>query len=337
MSEELNYPNVAAVRDQARRAWEKQARKNIAIQERIGESISWWIVVVALVFFALSAPHTATVFAMLTPWFGYVAPIGVELGQLFTAFRRKYSKSQGQRVPKSNWALEILLFTTAIIVNGAGSFAAVVETSDKTQNKSMAELMSQYGSLPATSQVALFLVPIAALIIPIGAAVAGESLASLFLERKARGGGLLDERWRDVSAEIEFLALRDAAIGRGIAPKDAARWAYQITGYGSSIGQAKRKDSEHQQASTGRPVDRESERQAVIVNASSGYTKRMDARSVIRDYLTRHPEMRGSLNEIVDAIYNETGVKVGRSSVHNVLQESPTEHPEFGSNGHHGN
>ncbi len=302
------YPNVAIIRDNARRAWEKQARKQIAIQERIGESISWWIVVVALVFFALSAPHTATVFAMLTPWFGYVAPIGVELGQLFTAFRRKYAKSQGQRVPKSNWALEILLFTTAIIVNGAGSFAAVVDASKQTQNKSMSDLMSQYGSLPATSQVALLLVPIAALIIPIGAAVAGESLASLFLERKARGGGLLDERWRDVSAEIEFLALRDAAIGRGIAPKDATRWAYQITGYGRpsvSVRADKRTGGQPDKAlSAGH-------------NTGQGYSKAMDARTRAQLFIEEHGET--ALQMSVRELASEVGI--GKTVAAEVMAE----------------
>src|SRR3989304_9212820 len=97
--EREKYPNVAHVRLYARQQWEKQARKRISIQERIGQSISWWLVMIALVFFLLSAPHTARIFGMLTPTLGYIAPVGVEMGLLYTAFRRKKAHTLNERVP----------------------------------------------------------------------------------------------------------------------------------------------------------------------------------------------------------------------------------------------
>jgi hypothetical protein len=329
-----NYPNVSEVRAKARQAWEKQARKNISLVDRIGEKISWAIVIVAVVFFVLSAPHTVQVFGLLTPVVGFIAPVGIECTQLFLSFWRKLSRANKRTVPFGFLALEGLVFVAAIIVNGAGSFMAVVD-SDALRDMSIGQLATQFGALPAKNQVALLLVPFAALIIPIGASISGESMAVLFMERREKGSSLLDERWEQARADVEYEALRDAAIANGITPKDAIRWASQIVGANVSSKRPERKVQAYQPSSTGRPVDRRSEQVVRTANASSGYTKRMDARSVIREYLSNHPESASmSLSQIVDAIEEETGVKVGRSSVHNVLNESPVEQVNFSSNGH---
>jgi hypothetical protein len=290
--EREKYPNVAHVRLQARQQWEKQARKRISIQERIGQSISWWLVLIALVFFLLSAPHTARIFGMLTPTLGYIAPVGVEMGLLYTAFRRKKAHSLKERVPKGDWALQILLFITAIIVNGAGSFVAVVDSTSEIKDLSLSMLISQFGTLPATSQVALVLVPLAALIIPIGTGVAGEGMAALFLERR-QTGDLMEENWRLVSADIEFMALRDAAIANGVSPLKAIKWAAQIVNMDrpqvsvvSARPQVSAADSQ-----------RTAERTLLIGGPDNGghgtgqgYTKQMNARDKARLYLEENPD-----------------------------------------------
>src|SRR5260221_9422710 len=81
---------------------------------------------VALVLYGLSAPHTASVFEKLTPGWGWIAPIGVEFGLLYAAFRRRLARHTGEAVSWTLWALEILLFITAMLVNGAGAFSSVV-------------------------------------------------------------------------------------------------------------------------------------------------------------------------------------------------------------------
>lgn len=229
---EIPFPDVRYVRAQARAIWEKQARRQIGIQERIGQSVPWWLMIIALVFFLLSAPHTASTFDKLTPGWGWVAPVGVEFGLLYAAFRRKQIASartdirSGRRVPGTLMALEMLLFTTAVIVNGAGAFTAVVEQS-RIADMSFADLGSNFGDQPAPVQVALVLVPLAALIIPVGTGVAGEGLAALILERR-EAGDIIEQRWRVVAAEIEFTALRDAAIAKGVSPGRSAKWAASI-------------------------------------------------------------------------------------------------------------
>lgn len=275
--------DVAAVRAKARRDWERSQRQTLSVQERIGQSVPWWLVAVAFVFFVLSAPHTAKVFGMLTPVFGYVAPVGVEFGLLYAAFRRKQSKAAGLVVPWTLWALEVLLFVTAMVVNGAGSLQAVVSATESIQDKSFGALLAEFPGLPATGQVALLLVPLAALIIPIGTSVAGEGLATLFLERRELVNDS-DSRWREVSAEVEYYALRDAALARGVSPSRANKWAASITGAGLSAVSV----------STGQErADRTEDRTDERSNGHGtgrGYGKRMDARTVAREYLAQHPE-----------------------------------------------
>lgn len=59
-----------------------------------------------------------------------------------------------------------------------------------------------------------------------------------------------------------------------------------------------------------------------IVNSSTGYTKRMDARSLVHEFFKQHPDRLNSrLDELVIQIEQETGVRVGRTSIHNVRRE----------------
>jgi hypothetical protein len=113
----------------------------------------------------LSAPHTASIFDKLPP--GWIAPIGVEFGLLYTAFHRRVSRSASETVSWSLWFLEVLLFLTAMLVNGAGAFTSVV-TSMNLDQLSVAALGEQFGNLPATSQAALVMAVHSAFIIPIG-------------------------------------------------------------------------------------------------------------------------------------------------------------------------
>lgn len=70
-------------------------------------------------------------------------------------------------------------------------------------------------------------------------------------------------------------------------------------------------------------------------NSSSGYTKRMDARSVIREFFRQHPDkMNARLDDLLNEIEQESGVKVGRTSIHNVRNELLSMSNGHGTNGH---
>ncbi len=170
--------NIHDIYRQERSRWLREDAPRKSLRDVIAESVPYWIILVALVLYGLSAPHTASVFDKLTPGWGWIAPIGVEFGLLYTAFRRRVSLSASEKVSWTLWFLEILLFLTAMLVNGAGAFTSVV-TSINLDQLSFAALVEQFGNLPATSQAALIMAVLSAFIIPIGTLVAGEGLALL--------------------------------------------------------------------------------------------------------------------------------------------------------------
>lgn len=55
------------------------------------------------------------------------------------------------------------------------------------------------------------------------------------------------------------------------------------------------------------------------VNGANGYTKQMNSRQIISEYFGNHPEFTNmTLDQLNEAIERESGVRVGRTSIHNV-------------------
>jgi hypothetical protein len=165
-------------------------------------SLPYWIIVVATVLYGLSAPHTAAVFDKLTPGWGWIAPVGVEFGLLYAAFRRRYALHNNEVIPWTLWTLEVLLILTAMLVNGVGAFTSVVSSADLS-SLSFTSIVTQFGDFPATTQAALIMAMLAAFIIPIGALVAGEGLAALTLERRNMQD-FRDNRWHKVEFALTY-------------------------------------------------------------------------------------------------------------------------------------
>jgi hypothetical protein len=292
-----DYPNVTEVRHQARADWEQQFKRRLTIQERIKESVPWWLVIVAGVFFLLSVPHTMAVFNKITPFWGKFAPFGIEFGLLYASFRRRV----GQRTMQLT-ILETLLFLTAILVNGAGSLEAVVKSTRDVQGLSLAELIAQIGDLPATSQIALVLVPAAAFIIPIGTVVAGEGLAALALEFRETGNLML-ATWDDQKQDIEFMALRDAAIDAGATPKQAIRWASQIVQLDTT--------GQHPSASVSDTSGQSSDRKRTATD--------MGASEAVFSYLREEGDPDVGVRKLAEIVRDHTGVQVSKTTASDVL------------------
>lgn len=295
------YPDVKQVRDAARDEWFQRQHGMLSIQERIDRSIPWWILIFAGVFFLLSIPHTMNVFDQITPTWGKAAPLAIEFGLLYGSFTRKKAR-------RWSWQLilfEVFLFVIAVIVNGAGSFAAAVKTAPGMDQMSLMELWNQYPSLPALNQIALLLVPLAALIIPIGTVVAGDGLAALALERRD-SGNLIEQQWVKECPMVEFEALRDAAIAEGITPGRATRWAESIAFYqGPDTGGQNRPvsaaDNSGQHTDTSGRTDYEGP-DGGGHGTGQGYTKQMDARTRVRAFLSENPEAADySVRQLADA------------------------------------
>lgn len=325
--EQEQFLDVPAIRAQARAEWEQKIRKSISIPEKIDESVPWWLIVVAAVFFLLSIPHTMTVFERATPMLGYVAPAGIEFGLLYAAFRRR----QTGRMPWFLRILEVLLFFTAIVANGVGSFDAIVSRGDVVRDLSFAEMITAFPTLPATSQAALLLSPLMALIIPVGTVAVGEGLAHLVMDRRRRGNPL-EERWREVASQVEFEALRDAALMAGMTPGRAVRWA-------SVIASVPRPQvSVMSGASAVSVADTDSYRTLPTVREVSGspdsghgtgqgYSKNMSARDVARQFIEDNPDALDlSVRQFADA------AGIGKTVAAEVMGEYKTR--GFSSNGH---
>lgn len=276
-----NPLDIEAIRTQAKQRWLKENRKTYSFLDLVERSVPWWLVLIAGVLYALSAPHTAAVFGQLTPVFGWFAPLAVEFGLLYAAFRRKRSKQTGDKMPLAILFLEVLLFVTAILVNGAGSFQAVV-TIVGLRDLPLAEIFARFATFPGTTQIALVLVPLAAFIIPIGTGVAGEGLAALVFERD-RSRDLLEAEWKEAEREVVRRALY-AELIRRMPLVDARRQAEAMSA-GMSAS-TRRTDMD----------DRPSEIRLIPERTSRAASKMRQrgpdpaARSKVQAYLKDHPE-----------------------------------------------
>src|SRR5258708_16433690 len=119
-------PDVETIYRQERQRWLREEAPRRSLRDFITATVPYWIVLVALVLYALSAPHTASVFDKLTPGWGWIAPVGVEFGLLYAAFRRRLARHTLEAVSWTLWALEILLFVTAMLVNATAPFSSIL-------------------------------------------------------------------------------------------------------------------------------------------------------------------------------------------------------------------
>jgi hypothetical protein len=175
-------------------------------------------------------PHTSNIFNMLTPGWGFIAPIGVEFGLLYSAFRRRLMKSEGSTLSWALWAMEILLFTTAILVNGAGSFVYVVEANGLV-TLSFSAILGGFGELPATSQAALIMAGLSAFIIPIGTLVAGDGLADLALEQRDTTN-FREQQWQEAEFTVIYRAMFVRYLGQRLTDEEAKKRALtEVRGY----------------------------------------------------------------------------------------------------------
>src|SRR5512146_297325 len=90
--------NIHDIYRQERSRWLREDAPRRSFRDVIAESVPYWIILVALVLYGLSAPHTASVFDKLTPGWGWIAPIGVEFGLIYAAFRRRFAQHLNETV-----------------------------------------------------------------------------------------------------------------------------------------------------------------------------------------------------------------------------------------------
>src|SRR5690349_3802648 len=97
--------DIESIYRRERQRWLREDAPRKSIRDLIADSVPYWIILVALVLYGLSAPHTAAVFDKLTVGRGWIAPIGVEFGLLYSAFRRRVAKSNAETISWTLWTL----------------------------------------------------------------------------------------------------------------------------------------------------------------------------------------------------------------------------------------
>ncbi len=301
---------------QERQRWLREEAPRRSFRTMLAGSVPYWIILVALVLYGLSAPHTAGVFDKLTPNWGWIAPIGVEFGLLYAAFRRRLAHAAEQPLPWTLWALEILLFLTAMLVNGAGAFVSVV-AAVQLESLSFAAIAEQFGHLPATSQAALIMAGLSAFIIPIGALVAGEGLAALALERNAQADPK-EELWQEVEFKVVYRAVYVRYLQQGIAERDARQRAFsEVRGY---LGKGSGQVSGVRLLSA--PNGQNGQETEHRTDGQSGQNGRIgQVKAGVHAYLDATPGLdQLSVNQVLTQL-KTAGVKAGRTTVAEVLQE----------------
>ena len=304
---EHNEVNIETIYHEVKQKWLQEEAPRKPLRHHIADSVPYWIIIVALVFFALSAQHTIAIFNGIAPGAGYAAPIGIEFGLLFASTARQLSKSHKGRMTWQLGVLEVLLFLVAMLVNGAGSVVSAVE-SRGLETLSAAAIIEQFGTMPVTTQALLIVAVAASLFIPLGATVAGQEVARLMLERERGTDDFAESKWREV--EREFLY-------RSVYTK-----FYGVT------GDAKRAKREAKSAVSGFLAARSSRSSAPsgTVFLPSGVSKSEIGQSgpqkiAVTEYFKQNPDVLDmSVREATKQI-NADGVKASKSLVHTVMQE----------------
>lgn len=295
--------DIAEVYRTEKQRWMKTEAPRRGFREIVAASVPYWIILVAVCLYLLSAPHTAAIFSMITPGFGVVAPLAVEFGLLFTSFSRKLAASAQAKTEWAIFVLEGLFFMTAVLVNGAGAFTNVV-MAIHLDTLSFDEIWARFRVLPATSQAGLLMAVMSAFIIPVGAMVAGGAFAKLVLDRSASTDHR-ETRWQEVEVTVIYRAVYTrytmlnvpAAEARKLA-EDAVRGYFEKKGRGALTGGGRQTQlsagvSESPIQVSNWPmstvsVDTEVDRPGTSKRPRQ--KRDSNARGKVMDYLTAHPE-----------------------------------------------
>lgn len=230
--------NVAGIYQETRRRCIAEARQSLPLQERLETALPWFLVVIQIVFFALSASHTANMIARIVPPVRIpvididipvapLAPVGFELGLSVVAMMNYASRKRGETPPKVWVGIEVLLFATTLLSNLSGSVIEAVKPSSLTSTN------------VAVADVSLLLTLIMAFvfsfIIPVGNKVIGQATMHLIIEQR-QNGDPAERRWRAVMFSELMTAFYQAYLLSGLKAGEAKQKANSVaTGYVAAL------------------------------------------------------------------------------------------------------
>lgn len=219
--------NITEVEKEARATWEREHRKRRRVEQWIIRLLPFGLILMTMIFYGLSAPHTAALMSLITPTFvgQYLAPLGFELGILIIAALLE----AGMRSRAAHLVLWVLLILS-IVINIAGAFIAVVSlaTGVVLEADTVDQLLQRFTSLPATYQVVLALVPFIGAAIPVVAKLSGEVVVKIALGKIRLERETDESLWAKESAKVMHGALLQTAMKMGAGVKTAGNWATSV-------------------------------------------------------------------------------------------------------------
>lgn len=214
------------IEEEARKKWDKQEKARRGLSQVVVSLMPLLVLVMMAVFYLLSAPHTAELLDKITPGYGWVAPIGFELGVLIVSALRELGwKHADWRRDPSRFILGLLMFIS-ITINVFGGFIAIVTKDSALKLSTVQDLLGALPTLPATSQILLIglVIPIG-IVIPIMAWYSGETLIKLALGRIQLSAENGEDRWLKDRRKILQQALFTEAIKHGAGQATAGQWS----------------------------------------------------------------------------------------------------------------
>jgi hypothetical protein len=201
-----------------------------------------------------------------------------------------------------------------MLVNGAGAFSSVIAAVN-LESLSFSSIVEEFGNLPATSQAGLVMALLSAFIIPIGALVAGDGLATLALERRTSSNAK-EQAWEEVAFTVVYRALYGRYLQQGVAQMVARQKALgEVRGYlgNGSVSAVRQLSAPTGQSGQNGHAGQENGQH------ESGQAGSVKAR--VHAYLDTLPDHAAlSVNQVLAAL-KDSGVQAGRTTVAEVLQE----------------
>lgn len=273
------------------------------------------------------------------PWlmlpFGIIAVCGIALSSFRTApiFEEIAEALVGKELAAVEAALAVVVIEVTVVVI---RYVMLLQRAEdgKHDTGELHNLMRQgfslafgvalaaniYGSIrdialiqPIVAGLDLIVATLVGISAPVLAFIAGDILASLYLRSERRRNTLraaYDEAlraWQDQRDEVWKARKGDYGLRLKVesltpTPVQPVHSVHSL----NSLTEQRTNEPEHVHA----------------VNSANGYTKAMDARALVREFFRQHPDrLADKLDVLVEAVQQETGVKVGRTSIHNVRKE----------------
>lgn len=225
LSDLSKWVDLQDIQDTARNTFEAQQRRRRNLNAWLVMLLPWFQLVSFIVFYALSAPHTVYLMERITPVWGKLAPVGLELGVVFVAAMR-HKNWRGALTFSILWSLVLV----SVIINIGGGFIAVVHSStDNTMlTATLVEIIARFATLPAEYQVLFPLVVIVGTLIPIMGKFSGEAVIKLTSGEIKLEVITLEDLWEKEQFAYIKSALMRFALSKGAGAKTSGSWAQRI-------------------------------------------------------------------------------------------------------------